>query len=60
MEDAEFSYERAEGFVAYDPTLTSVEEIIAELKRMTGFDATAREGVQGDQVRSDETTGGPR
>jgi copper chaperone CopZ len=39
---ATFSYGRAEGFVTFDTTRTSVEEIIAELERLTEFSATPR------------------
>jgi len=44
--DAEFSYERSEGIVTYDPERTSVEAIIAELTRMTGYAATVRDGSE--------------
>ena len=44
VQDAEFSYERGEGLVTYDPDSTSAETIIAELARMTGYVATVREG----------------
>jgi len=44
VQDAAFSYERGEGVVTYDPKRTSVGAIIAELTRMTGYTATAREG----------------
>ena len=43
VQEAEFSYEGADGFVTFDPTLTSVEAIIGELDRMTGFSGTVRE-----------------
>ncbi len=39
---AQFSHDRAEGRVIYDTTMTSVEEIAAELKRITGFTAQER------------------
>ncbi len=45
--DAEFSYERAEGFVRYDTTLTDVSAIIAELERKTPFDASERRHAGG-------------
>ena len=43
VHDATFSYDRAEGFVTFDTTVTSVSEIVAELERMTDFSATRRE-----------------
>ncbi|MCI0432238.1 MAG: hypothetical protein L0271_01120 [Gemmatimonadetes bacterium] len=43
MLDAEFSYEKGEGSVAYDPARTSPDRIIEELGRMTGYIATIRE-----------------
>ena len=58
VEDAEFSYERGEGFVAYDPSVTNVEAIVAELKRMTGFEATERATMEGDHVSSGGAAGG--
>jgi copper chaperone CopZ len=45
--DAMFSYGRAEGFVTFDSTRTSVDEIVAELERMTGFSATQRDARDG-------------
>lgn len=53
VEEARFSYERGEGFVTYDPRRTKLEEIVAELKRMTGFDAVERETMEGDHAPSD-------
>lgn len=44
VREATFSYERSEGFVTFDTTLTSVEAILAELDRMTAFRKTVREG----------------
>jgi hypothetical protein len=43
VREATFSYERAEGFVTFDTTLTSLEAILAELERLTGFSGTVRE-----------------
>lgn len=40
--EAAFSYERAEGFVTFDTTLTSIREISEELERVTGFVGVAR------------------
>ena len=50
VEEASFSYDRAEGFVTYDPAMTSPEEFLAELARMTDFRGTVREsGVAGEE-----------
>ena len=46
VRDATFSYDRAEGFVTFDTTVTTVPEIVSELERMTDFSATEREGDQ--------------
>ncbi len=43
VREATFSFDRAEGFVTYDTTLTSAEAILAELKRLTAFSGTVRE-----------------
>jgi len=40
--DAEFSYEKGEGTVTFDPMQTNPETIIAELTRMTGYTASVR------------------
>lgn len=45
VQEATFSYERAEGFVTYDPAVTSPEEFLAELARMTDFRGTVRGGA---------------
>ena len=37
---AAFSFESAAGYVVFDTTRTSIDEILAELKRLTGFEAT--------------------
>ena len=42
VREAEFSYERAEGFVTFDTTKTNPQAFIAELDRMTDFSATVR------------------
>jgi len=42
VSEASFSYDRAEGFVTFDTTMTSVTAIIAELERLTDFSATKR------------------
>lgn len=44
--EAGFSYERAEGFVTFDTTLTSIQEISEELERVTGFVGVARHGAE--------------
>jgi len=46
VHDARFSYERAEGYVTFDSTATSVSEIVAELERLTDFSATRRDREQ--------------
>lgn len=46
VREATFSYERSEGFVTFDTTLTSAEAILAELDRMTDFTGTVREGSE--------------
>ena len=58
VEQASFSYERAEGFVTYDPAMTSPEQFLAELARMTDFRGTVREsGTAGESASSgDEGT----
>ncbi|MDT8436660.1 MAG: mercuric transporter MerT family protein [Gemmatimonadota bacterium] len=43
VQAATFSYEDAGGTVTFDPDVTTVEEIVAELARMTGFVATEKE-----------------
>ncbi|MCH7992464.1 MAG: hypothetical protein IIC35_08610 [Gemmatimonadetes bacterium] len=43
VREASFSFERSEGFVTFDATVTSAEEIVAELDRMTGYSGTVRE-----------------
>lgn len=43
VQEADFSYARAEGFVIYDPSVTSPEEFLAELARMTDFRGIVRE-----------------
>ena len=42
VREATFSYDRAEGFVTFDTTMTSVASIVAELGRLTDFSATER------------------
>ena len=46
VREATFSYAAAEGFVTFDTTLTSPEQFIAELDRMTDFSATVRESSE--------------
>ena len=43
VQDATFSFDRAEGYVTFDTTVTSISEIVAELERMTDFSARQRE-----------------
>ena len=53
VQEARFSYEGAEGFVTFDTTLTSAEEILAELDRMTDFSGTVRATSDEDQEKDD-------
>ncbi len=46
VEDAEVSYPSGVASVVFDPSLTSPEEFIDELTRMTGFEATVGEIIQ--------------
>ncbi len=52
VEAAEVSFPSGIASVAYDASLTSPEEFIEELTRMTGFEATVGEIIQG-QDRQD-------
>ena len=45
---ATFSYERFEGFVTYDATVTTVERIIDGLREGTGYRATPTTGKGSD------------
>ncbi len=60
VREAEFSYERAEGFVTYDTTMTSPEEFLAELDRMTDYSGTIRaepgSGAMDHDERDDGTS----
>ena len=47
VREAAFSYDRAEGFVTFDTTMTSVVEIVSELERLTDFSATKRDEAGG-------------
>jgi len=42
VREAEFSYERAEGYVTFDTTKTSPDVFLAELDRMTDYSGTVR------------------
>ncbi len=46
VEQAEVSFPSGEASVVYDPSLTSPEDFIDELTRMTGFEATVGEIIQ--------------
>ena len=48
VREATFSYDRAEGFVTFDTTTTSVVEIVSELERLTDFSATKRPEAGGE------------
>ncbi len=52
VEEAEVLFPSGAASVVYDPSLTSPEEFIDELTRMTGFEATVEEIIQG-QDRQD-------
>ncbi len=47
VEAAEVSFPSGIASVVYDTSLTSPEEFIEELTRMTGFEATVGEIIQG-------------
>jgi copper chaperone CopZ len=47
VSEAVFSYDRGEGFVTFDTTMTSVLEIVSELERLTDFSATKRDEAGG-------------
>ena len=53
VEDADVSYESGKAVVTYDPAVTSPEEFIPELERMTGYGAEVVDGDGG------ELSGGP-
>lgn len=55
VREAEFSYERAEGFVTFDTTQTTPEAFIAELERMTDYSATLRPVEGGSSESAAET-----
>jgi len=48
VREAAFSYDRAEGFVTFDTTMTSLVEIVSELERLTDFSATKRPEAGGE------------
>ncbi len=47
VEDVEVSYEAGKAVITYDPAITSPDEFIPELERMTGYGA---EVVDGDII----------
>ena len=49
-----FSYDRAEGFVTFDTTMTSPEEFLAELDRMTDFSGTVRADADSNATSHEE------
>ena len=57
VREAEFSYERAEGFVTFDTTKTSPEEFLAELDRMTDFSGTVRDDPRSESMSHDTPEG---
>lgn len=57
VREAAFSYERSEGFVLYDSTATTIEQIVEELNRRTGYGATVKAGATvttGATVKTEE------
>lgn len=58
MREAQFSYERAEGFVTYDTTTTSPEEFLAELDRMTDYSGTVRAEAGAEATEHEEREDG--
>ena len=57
VREAQFSYERAEGFVTFDTTKTSPEEFLAELDRMTDFSGTVRTDANAESMSHDTPEG---
>jgi copper chaperone CopZ len=47
VREATFSYAMGDGYVTYDETATSPEEIIGGLERLTAYTATVREDDAG-------------
>jgi copper chaperone CopZ len=43
VESADVSYETGQAVVTFDSTATTPDQFIAELERMTGFEATVRD-----------------
>ena len=54
VEDAKFSYSGAEGWVTFDITMTSPEEFLGELSRLTAFSGTVREFVSAETIPADD------
>jgi len=48
VSEASFAYDRSEGFVTFDTTMTSVAAIVAELERLTDYSATERPAEGGE------------
>ncbi len=57
VREAEFSYERAEGFVTFDTTMTSPDVFLAELDRMTDFSGTLRADGGSESMSHDTPEG---
>jgi hypothetical protein len=61
VREATFSYAMGDGYVTYDETMTSPDEIIAGLQGLTAYTATVREDTEasgeehaeGDEMRED-------
>lgn len=50
VEDAKFSYTGGEGWVTFDTTMTSPEEFLGELSRLTAFRGTVRKFVSVESI----------
>ena len=53
VENARVSYPSGAASVVYDPSVTSPEEFLRELTRMTAFEATVEQIVQGEVLSGD-------
>ena len=53
VKDARVSYPSGAASVVYDASVTSPEEFLGELTRMTGFQATVEQIIQGQALSGD-------
>lgn len=58
VEDAKFSYAGGEGWVTFDTTMTSPEEFLGELSRLTAFRGMVREFVSAESIPEDAASEG--